>query len=116
MSTLSDVIHESRYYIQDQREPYRQADDELERYLKQALGELYRYRPDIFPTNTNGACVSGVPTWCNLSETFPLAEQWSLGISYFIAASAFLKDDEHSPEGSTANYFFTLARRAMGVA
>lgn len=114
--TLANVLLEARYFIQDQVAPYRQSDEELEMYLKDAFGVMYTKRPDIFPPPTDGdGCSSaGVPEWDDLTEEFPLGNQWFRAAAYFVAASAEIKDEEHSSEGKAA-FMFAQADKLMGI-
>lgn len=111
--TLADVLTEARFFIQDQVDPYRQPDEELEMYLKDAFGVMYSKRPDIFPPSDDG-CSGSVPTWSSLDEEFPLGVQWFRAMAFYVAASAEIKDDEHVSSGK-ADYLFAQADKLMGI-
>lgn len=114
MATLQDVITRARHYLQDVVPPLRQEDAELELYLEDAFGEMYRTRPDIFPAGTD-PCAVPIPTWTDLTEPFPLNLQWLNACALFVAGHALLKDDEHT-ENAHSGQILSLAFRAMGAA
>jgi len=108
MSTYADVITRARHYLQDVIAPLRHTDAELELYLEDGLGEMYRLRPDAFPST---GCTSSVPTWDDLSDTFPLGTQWVGPLAHWVAGNAELKDDPHATDGKAAT-MIGLARLA----
>jgi hypothetical protein len=112
MSTYADVITRARHFLQDVVSPVRNTDAELELYLADGLGEMYRLRPDIFPS---AGCDDPVPTWVTTADTFPLDSRWILPLAYFVAGNAELKDDPHATDGKAAA-LLSLAQRAWGVA
>ena len=105
MATYADVLTRARYYIQDVIPPLRQTDAELKLYLEDAIGEMFRMRPDAFPSN---GCTEPDITF-DLSDTFPYATRWLAPLAYWVAGSAELKDDSHVETGK-AVAFIGLAK------
>ena len=113
MATLQDVITRARHYLQDVVAPLRQEDAELELYLHDAFGDLYKVRPDIFPTGDD-PCAVPIPTWTDLTDAFPLNGQWLSTCALLVAGHAMLKDDEHT-DSAQSNMMFSQAYRTMGI-
>jgi hypothetical protein len=96
MYLISDVIDQSRYLLQDRREPYRHSDDELLAYFNNAVAEAYRIRPDLF-LGLNYTLTAY--TSANLTDDFPLAPFYAPQFIVYIAGFADLSNDEYATDG-----------------
>lgn len=112
--TVADVLTVARYYIQDVREPFRQTDAELQRYLEMGLAEMFRRRPDLFASDSVNWCDLNSPELCGLGDALPIADGYAPALAFWVAANAELKDDEHVDQGRS-EFLFNMAYRSMQI-
>jgi hypothetical protein len=90
------IILIARHFLQDAVEPYRQSDAELLKYLKDGIGEIAHYRPDALPAGQYGPCSNSETGFDSLDPAVLdlMSAFWRRLLSYYVAGSAQLKDDE----------------------
>lgn len=112
--TIGSAIAEARAHIQDTVEEYRYPDADMVQYFNDALAEVRRIRPDFFI----GSLTSPVATYetTDFADPFPIDEQAYVAVTYFVAGSASLRDDEHEIDNRTTALLqaFTNKLRVAG--
>lgn len=107
--TVGNVVQAVREIIQDERAPYRVSDDNLARYISEALSEARRLRPDLFLTTLRDA----VPfyTAANMATVIPLPDMLYPQVVNYAAGRTDLREDTFAQDGRA----ITLLQ-AFGVA
>jgi hypothetical protein len=88
--THREVLEQARVLLQDNRSPYRYSDLQLLANLKEALGELWRLRPDAF---YGQLAIDYIPP-TGWDEDLPVEAVFFTPIVNFVVARAEMRDDE----------------------
>lgn len=114
MSTISDVVTQTREQIQDVSEPYRRADSVLIGYLNNALQEVKRLRPDLLlslnfvvPTITEADITAGT--------AFPISEMYFPAVVEYVSGFAEMSNDEFALDGRAIALLNRFSQKLLGA-
>lgn len=104
---VQTVIDESRAVLQDTdaAQGYRYTDNDLLRYVRDAVISARALRPDIFI----GQYSIPIPPSYALADTFPLPDTYLAAVSHYVAGRAEMRDDEFAVDGRAAMFYKSLS-------
>jgi hypothetical protein len=114
MATFQQIIDEARVILNDQvidsNTVTRYTEAQLLGYIRQAVIEARRVRPDLFMSNLTAA----FPPFA-VTDTVPVPEEYHLCLSDYAAHRAELRDDEFAVDGRASTLFQKFKSGLMGV-
>jgi hypothetical protein len=92
--TVQDVIVRARIPLNDNAGT-RYPDGDMQAYVLDALHQARSVRPDLFVTDFTAT----VPDELQLTDPFPLPDQFFRAVVDFVTGSAEMRDDEFAVDG-----------------
>ena len=114
MSTISDVITQTRELIQDTQEPYRRPDSALIGYLNNAFQEVKRLRPDLL-LSQNFAIPTVTEADITAGTSFPISDMYFAATVEYVAGFAEMSNDEFALDGRAIALLNRFGQKLMGV-
>jgi hypothetical protein len=117
MWKYEDIITQSRYLLQDSREPYRHTDEKLVAYLNSAISDARRLRPDLFFPTITDEISEGFTTFVTtntLTLSIPFDDSYFTPFVEYIVGMASAEDDEFVNNNRAGAFLTRFAQKLTG--